>query len=348
MCLAFSGILVSCATPQQLPPPLHSLEPNEQTKTDSELVLPARTHFEDPLNESFEAEKHIDHPDVQKWVSYFSGPGKERFENVLRRGSLYKKEIHAILQKFQLPTNLYYLALIESDFKVDARSPAEAAGIWQFMGPTAKNYGLRINEFIDERRDPWRSTVAAALYLRNLKNVFDSWFLAMCAYNAGESRIMNAIIRSGTRDFWQLSKVGFIPRETRMYVPRFLAALIVAENPGRYGINVIFPDQPKVVAVPVPSPVHLSSIAAKTGISLADLKNYNPHILRNYTPPRVKSYRIWLPQGGGVNYASLADLETIPLKKLLPPTKAKRHYKLAHTKAKKHKRKLIKSLAKRN
>lgn len=312
--IAISGFLISCATAQQAPPPLkeekvESIE--EPIEPSSELILPTPNPA-NWLNESIDAEKYIDNAAVQKWIVFYSTRARENFENVLQRGNLYKKQIHSILQKFDLPTHFYYLALIESDFKVEARSPVQAAGIWQFMSPTARSYGLRINEYIDERKDPWRSTVAAALYLRNLKNVFDSWFLAMCAYNAGESRIMNAIIRSGTRDFWKLSQIGFIPRETREYVPRFLAAVIVGENPGRYGINVQSNDKPNVVAVNIPTPVRLTSIAQATGLSLSEIKTYNPHILKNHTPPRLRSYRIWLPEGKSISDESLAQLERVP------------------------------------
>lgn len=332
--LALSTFLVSCATAHQVPPPLEA----KKRLAPSKLVLPStRTEFSP--NKGIEAEKYADNASVQKWIAFFSAQGKNRFESVLKRGSLYKKQIHAILQKFELPTHFYYLALIESDFKVDAKSPAQAAGIWQFMSPTARNYGLRINSFIDERRDPWRSTVAAALYLKNLKNVFDSWFLAMSAYNAGESRIMNAIIRSGTRDFWQLSKIGFIPRETREYVPRFLAAVIVGENPGKYGLNIDFPEQPNVLAVRVPSPVKLETIAQRAGLSLDELKTYNPHFLKAFTPPHTDSYRIWLPQGKNYNLDALAQLEVLPLSKVQSVRIAHKHHAKKHRRSKRFARK---------
>ena len=336
-CLALSGFLASCATTHQAPPPLKVEKTQEPVKPKAALVLPTESQLPslDPLNDSLDADRHKDNPAVQKWIAYYTNSGKEHFKEILKRGALYKKQIQSILQRFNLPTNLYYLALIESDFKVDARSPAQAAGIWQFMSPTAKNYGLRINQYIDERRDPWRSTVAAALYLRNLKNVFDSWYLAMSAYNAGEARIMNAIIRSGTRDFWQLSEIGFIPRETRAYVPRFLAALIVGEHPERYGIDVTLPEHPNVVSIPIPSPVRLTHIAEKTGLSVEELRAYNPHILKSYTPPKTKTYRIWLPQGRN-NYEALASLETIPNSQLQHAHASSRHHskKLAQRKRK--------------
>ncbi len=169
-----------------------------------------------------------------------------------------------------------------------------------------------MTDFVDERRDPLRSTVAAALYLKDLKNVFDSWFLAMAAYNAGQSRIMNVIIKSGTRDFWQLCEIGFIPRQTREYVPRFLASLIIGEHPERYGFDLEgVQELPNMVAVTVPSPVHLSAIAEKAGLTLQDFHTYNPHFLKGVTPPSAPSYRIWLPEGK-VNATELASLPVIP------------------------------------
>lgn len=290
------------------------------SNNDSILDLPYGAHRSSAaLNASLRAEKHAHRPAVKKWIRHFSEEGKTSFEQILKRGSLYKKHIHAILQRFNLPTHFYYLALIESHFKVDAKSSASAMGIWQFMSATAKSHGLRINKYIDERRDPWRSTVAAAIYLRDLNKLFDSWFLAMSAYNAGQGRIMNAILRSGTRDYWQLSKIKFIPKETRDYVPRFLAALIVAENPKRYGLNLNFEDGPQVLSVKVPSPVPLRKIAKNLGLSLKEFKTYNPHFLKNMTPPRVDSYRVWIPEHKRDAEESLARIEPTPLVKMGSP-----------------------------
>ncbi len=261
---------------------------------------------------NLEFDKAWERAEVQKWINYFSHEGKPRIQRYLRRGAQYKKQIHAILQKLELPLSLYYIAMIESGFQTDARSVKAAVGFWQFMLPTARNYGLHVTDFVDERRDPLRSTVAAALYLKDLKNVFDSWFLAMAAYNAGQSRIMNVIIRSGTRDFWQLCEVGFIPRQTSEYVPRFLAAMKIGENPEQYGFDVEgVEDLPNLVAVTVPSPVHLTSIADKVGLTMHEFRKYNPHFLKTATPPSLASYRIWVPDGK-VDGDKVAGLTVIP------------------------------------
>ena len=131
--------------------------------------------------------------------------------------------------------------MIESGFKVSARSKAQAVGMWQFIKPTAERYGLAVNRYIDERRDPIRATIAATEYLNDLYNVFGSWPLALSAYNAGESRIMNLIMRYGTRDYWVLSKKPKFPKETANYVPKLLAAAILASSPEKFGFRKATP-----------------------------------------------------------------------------------------------------------
>ncbi len=314
----------SCISPNRVSEPLGGDVMMPQKKNTKELPIAKRNKLDDKSqeqNDKLEIEKHSEQIAVKKWINFYTQEGRQGFQAQLNRGLLYKNQIQAILRSFDLPTNLYYLALIESGFKVNAISSARAVGTWQFMTGTAKNYGLRMNEVIDERRDPLRSTIAAALYLKSLRNVFDSWPLALAAYNAGESRIMNIIIRAGTRDYWQLGTLGVLPSATRVYVPQFVAATIIGENPERYGLKIEQPEHPNnVVAVSVPTPVLLETIAEKAGISLEKLKFLNPHFLKNYTPPHFRSYRIWLPANGS-NYSQLSRLETIVLK--TPPHKRK-------------------------
>lgn len=238
---------------------------------------------------------------VKKWIKYFTtGKGRVEFLKSLKRGLKYKEYIFNILKRYEMPTYLYYLALIESGFKPTAYSSAHAAGVWQFIPATAGRYKLRINSYIDERRDPLRATIAAAHYLSDLRNVFNSWPLALAGYNSGESRVMNAIMRAGTRNYWELLSLKVIPRETRNYVPKFFAATIIGESLEKYGFNELKDDpslHPKLIAVKVPSPVHINTIAKQTGLSFAKIKSFNPHFRKNYTPPSYSSYRIWLPEG---------------------------------------------------
>lgn len=311
--LVFSG----CRTTSEIDP-ADIMEDRLETK--ETFVLPyEENQIVDPHNDDLKVANFAERDDVKKWIDYYTGRGRNEFQEYLRRGEAYKNYIGKILKRYELPTYFYYLAMIESGFKISAHSKANAVGIWQFIGPTAKRYGLRMNSYIDERRDPLRATLAAANYLRDLKNVFNSWFLAMAAYNAGESRVMNLIMNAGTRDYWELCDKNILPRETRGYVPRFLAAVILGENPGKYGFTLPLDTQPhpQMVSIQVPSPVRLDKVADKAGISLAQLRKYNPHIRRNYTPPQYKYYRIWIPEGADVD-PGISKLVTVPTQTFAP------------------------------
>jgi membrane-bound lytic murein transglycosylase D len=235
--------------------------------------------------------------DVERWIDYFTVKDRERFQRFLERGEKWKGQVMAVLTDQGIPTEIFYQAMIESGFACGATSHASAVGIWQFIRGTGRRYGLRVDSYVDERRDPLRSTIAASLYLKDLYNVFQSWYLAMAAYNAGEGRIMNAIMRAKTRDFWEMVKKHELPSETMNYIPKFLAATIIGHSPRKYGFDDLKPEMmPALVSVSVPSPVKLSDIASITGIPLQTLKDENPNLLRGITPPGVSTYRIWVPK----------------------------------------------------
>ena len=237
-------------------------------------------------------------PYIQKWIQYFSQKDHTRFQLFLDRGSEYKEVVENLLQENNLPPQLYYLAMIESGYSTKATSIAKAAGVWQFIPGTAKRYGLEVNTYTDERRDPIRATDAAARYLRDLYNVFGSWHLALAAYNAGEYRILGAVLRGKSRDFWSLIQAGVLPTETADYVPKFIAAMMIGENPSAYGfrepqVKVKYPD---LKTIEVPTRVHLKDIAAVFQIPLSELERYNPNIRKHITPPHYKTYEIWIPE----------------------------------------------------
>ncbi len=235
--------------------------------------------------------------EVERWIEYFTVRVRERMQRFLERGARYQTMISAVLKEQSIPTEIFYQAMIESGFSAHATSSASAVGIWQFMKGTGKRYGLRVDAYADERRDPMRATIAASLYMKDLYNVFQSWYLAMAAYNSGEGRILGAIMRSKTRDFWQMVKMRALPAETMAYIPKFLAATIIGHDPQKYGFDDLRPEMmPTLVAVNVPSPVRLADIAQVSGVPLESLKEYNPHLLRGVTPPGVGSYRIWVPK----------------------------------------------------
>ncbi len=239
---------------------------------------------------------------VMKWIHYFTVTDRERFHRFLKRGSVYKELVQDILRKNNVPTDLYYLAMIESGYVTHAKSHASAVGIWQFIPGTGKRYGLQQNAYVDERRDVVRATDAAAKYLRNLHNAFQSWYLAMAGYNAGEGRILGALMRGGSRDFWDLVERKALPPETRNYVPKFLAATLIGKNPAKYGFKDIdAPSFPKVKPLSVPPGAELATVSRQSGIPLRTLRTLNPHLRRTTTPRTGRPYALWIPQNSSVD-----------------------------------------------
>ena len=172
---------------------------------------------------------------VEYWIDYFTGRGRKNFVRYLERSELFIPYIQPILKQNGMPEDLVYLAMIESGFNNHARSQAKAVGPWQFISATGKRYGLMVNWWVDERRDTYKSTVAAVEYLKDLHGMFQSWELAAAAYNAGETKIARAVRRFGTKDFWVITRHRFLRPETRDYVPKIMAAAIVAKNRTQFG-----------------------------------------------------------------------------------------------------------------
>jgi membrane-bound lytic murein transglycosylase D len=235
---------------------------------------------------------------VRRWIYYFSVKERDRFRRFMMRGERYRPHIRRILAENGVPTELYYLAMIESGFVTRARSHAGAVGVWQFIRATGKRYGLKQNHYVDERQDPLRATHAAAHYLKDLNHLFNNWYLAMAAYNAGEGRIFRAIMRGDTRNFWELASKGLLPRETMNYVPKYLAAAIIGRNPGKFGFDVPKADwilRPDLELAEVPGRVPLGKVANSADASLEELKTWNPHLRRGVTPAG-KTYKVWVPK----------------------------------------------------
>ena len=244
---------------------------------------------------------------VQGHIRYFNTAIRGRFEQWLLRLSRYRPLVETIFTEFHLPSDLVYLSLVESGFNPYAYSRARATGPWQFMKGTAKLYGLRVDQYVDERRDPIKSTVAAARYLRDLYDLFGAWPLAMAAYNAGEGKVMRALQKAQAESFSEISKTRLIRRETKEYVPRFMAATIIARNPDRYGFSQEAVTPHRFEEVIVDRPIHFRAIANVTGVPYEELRLLNPELRREATPPDDPAYHLKVPVGSKAKVEQLLD-----------------------------------------
>lgn len=235
---------------------------------------------------------------VKNRIHYYSKQYKHDFLKKLRRAGKYLEPMAEIFREKNLPQELVFLPLVESGFRLMAYSHKRAAGPWQFIPSTARRFGLKIDWWIDERRDPIKSTRAAAEYLQDLYEMFGSWNLALAAYNAGERRIQRALKRAKSNDFWVLRRTRYIRRETKNYVPSYIAAAAIAIHPERFGLERVTYNTPLMYdEVTMYSPIDLSLVAEFTGVKTTDIKILNPELRRWCTPPNVSSYTLRIPRG---------------------------------------------------
>ncbi|MCZ7584783.1 MAG: lytic transglycosylase domain-containing protein [Deltaproteobacteria bacterium] len=245
--------------------------------------------------------------EVERWLTYYLTSGRGSMTKFLERMGAYEDMIDAVLAEKNLPADIKYLPIIESGFSPYAYSPAAAVGLWQFIPGTGKRFGLTINEWVDERRDPVKSTYAAAAYLETLHGMFGDWSLALASYNCGEDRVSGACRVAGTKNFWELS----LPSETTDYVPKFYAAMMIAREPELYGFYVE-PEPPiQVERIRLDGVVGLRAFAELTTVDYEELKALNPELLGAYTPPTAIPYEINVP-------ASRADAVRVALAETAP------------------------------
>jgi membrane-bound lytic murein transglycosylase D len=282
----------------KLEPPADSAAPEEEVTWDIDV-------------RSFET-----HARVEYFVNRYAKVARERFSQWLQRGGRYEKMMRTKLREGGLPEDLAYLALIESGYDVHAYSRAAAVGIWQFMASTARGVGLRVDWWVDERRDPVRATDGAVRFLSALNDQFGSLYLAAAAYNGGPGRISRGLTRyaddleghTGDSIFFALAEKDYLRAETKDYVPRLIAAALIAKDPKRYGLEVEYDDEIAYDTVRVGPATPLAAIGKAAGTSTDVIRDLNPGILRGMTPPR-DSFTIRIPVGTAEGFhAALAAL----------------------------------------
>ncbi|MBF0205680.1 MAG: lytic transglycosylase domain-containing protein [Oligoflexia bacterium] len=235
---------------------------------------------------------------VKKWIKYFCTKGRSKFISYGQRAGRYAPLLRKILVQQQLPEDLIFLAMAESGFYNRAKSSAHAVGPWQFISSTALEYGLKIDRFVDERKDPIKSTVAAGNYLKKLYAEFGSWELAFAAYNAGEGKVWGAIRYQRTYDFWELSRGDLLKSETKEHIPKIMALAIIGKNLELFGLhNIDFATPLDFEELSLPPGVDLRSLSSQLGESYNLIRNYNPELRRTITPLNLAYYPLRVPVG---------------------------------------------------
>jgi membrane-bound lytic murein transglycosylase D len=249
---------------------------------------------------------------VGMWVKFFTGKGRRHFVNYTQRAGRYAPVLSKIMADNGLPRDLIYLAMAESGFQNHARSWAKAVGPWQFMPYTGKKFGLNIDWYVDERRDPLKATIAAANYLKTLHGLFGSWELAAAGYNAGEGKIARAIRMYRTKDFWNLTKGRYLRPETKNYVPKIMALAIIGKNLDVFGFNDIeFEKALDYEEIMVKGNADLYDVAEVLELDFEELKRYNPEIVRWQTPPSQDSYPLRVPVGAKEAWDQFQDKDSV-------------------------------------
>lgn len=235
---------------------------------------------------------------VQMYIDLFQGKQRKYFARWLGRSSHYSELIESELEATGLPKDLLYLAMIESGFNQRAYSKSRAVGLWQFMSGTGRDYGLSITRYVDERRDAEKSTKAAAAYLKDLYEEFGDWYLAVAAYNGGPGTMRKAIRKSKSRDFWKIAQNRYLRMETKRYVPKLIAAIMIAKQPEKYGFTDLAYAEPMTwETLEVGPGLSMAAVAMLTSSSEKDIKLLNQELRTSKTPLNQERYLIKIPSG---------------------------------------------------
>jgi membrane-bound lytic murein transglycosylase D len=269
-----------------------SWDDQQQTRIDPALV----TDFAEP-------EVTYDFPitlnrQVELYLELFQGKQRKYFSSWLARSGRYLPMMHAELAAAGLPLDLAYLSMIESGFNQRAYSRSRAVGLWQFMAGTGREYGLAITRYVDERRDAEKSTRAAVAYLKYLYAEFDDWYLAVAAYNCGPGAMRRAIRRSKSNDFWKIAEKRYLHLETKRYVPKLVAAILIAKEPEKYGFTDIEYAAPLAYETFSVGPgLSLDAVALLTEASPKEIKMLNQELKKGKTPLDRDKYDLKIPAG---------------------------------------------------